>query len=263
MLVGDITLTLLLHASAWEILVGALFVCVAIGIGGLFVTRRWFPHLRHGENNVVATVMLTAVATIFAVLAGFIVVTLNSTTDTASQTTQQETGALLDVYRDSTAMSFELSTTIQQDVLRYSQIVVRYEYPAMADGGSSRRAADAANQIFIDLSAYQPTDAAQTVLMQDALTEYDTFLQARRERIALADSSLSGMLWLSLLVSAGLTVAFTWFFGQDRFRAQLFMTGGVAAVVGIMLFLILILNHPFSGDFSVSSAPFRQILSSG
>lgn len=263
MFASDITISLLLHLRAWEILIASVGVCVAVGIGGLLLARRAFPHLSDGENNVVATVMATAVATIFAVLAGFVVVTLYTTSETATQTTHQETGALLDVYRESTAMSFELATTIQADVLRYSKLVVTDEYPAMARGGSSRQAEDAASQIFTDLSAFQPSTMAQSDLMQEALGRYDAFMQARRTRLALAESSLPGMLWLSIIVSAGLTIAFTWFFGQSRLRAQLLMTGGVAALVGIMLFLIVVLNHPFTGDYSVSSLPFTDILRNG
>ncbi len=263
MLASDFTIALLIHLHAWEILLLSVGLCIGIGIGGLLLTRRLFPHLSEGENNVVATVMATAVATIFAVLAGFIVVTLYTTSENATQATHQETGALLNVYRESTAMSFELATTIQADVLSYSKLVATDEFPAMARGGSSRQAEDAASQIFTDLSAFQPTNQAQSDLMQEALGQYDTFLQARRARLALAESSLPGMLWLSILTSAGLTIAFSWFFGQDRLRAQLFMTGGVAAIVGIMIFLIVVLNHPFTGDYSVSSLPFTEILRSG
>ena len=263
MLASDLTIALLIHLRAWEILLLSVGACIGIGIGGLLLTRRLFPHLSAGENNVVATVMATAVATIFAVLSGFVVVTLYTTAENATQATHQETGSLLDVYRESTAMSFVLATTIQADVLSYSKLVVADEYPAMARGGSSRQAEDAASQIFTDLSAFQPTNQAQSNLMQEALAQYDAFLQARRSRLALAESSLPGMLWLSIIASAGLTIAFSWFFGQDRLRAQLFMTGGVAALVGIMLFLIVVLNHPFTGDYSVSSLPFTEILRSG
>lgn len=263
MQLGDISLQLLLDLHAWEILILAVGGCVVIGVGGLLLARWLFPHLPRGENNVVATVMLTAVATIFAVLGGFVVVTLYTASDNATATTHQEAGALLDVYRESTAMSFGLATTIQADVLRYSNLVVKDEYPAMARGGSSRQAEDAASQIFTDLSAFQPTTQAQSDLMQEALAQYDTFLSARRSRIALAESSLPGMLWLAILIAAALTLGFTWFFGQDRLNAQIVMTAGVAALIGISLFLILVLNHPFAGDYSVSSEPFTQILSSG
>jgi hypothetical protein len=38
------------------------------------------------------------------------------------------------------------------------------------------------------------------------------------------------------------------------------MTGSLAAVIGVLLFVAVSIDHPFSGDVSVRSAPLERVL---
>lgn len=51
---------------------------------------------------------------------------------------------------------------------------------------------------------------------------------------------------------------FTWLFGMRRLTAQLLMVVGVGALIGFSVLIALMIDHPFSGGFSISSAPFRE-----
>ena len=53
-------------------------------------------------------------------------------------------------------------------------------------------------------------------------------------------------------------VAFTWLFGMKRFRTQLVLVEGVAILIGSTLMIAILIDHPFSGDLTVSYAPFQE-----
>ena len=42
-----------------------------------------------------------------------------------------------------------------------------------------------------------------------------------------------------------------------HFRAQLVMVMGVAVLVGCCLLVVVVIDHPLSGEITVSSEPFR------
>jgi len=56
------------------------------------------------------------------------------------------------------------------------------------------------------------------------------------------------------------TVAFTFFFGARNLVVQLVMTNMLAMVIALILLTTLELDHPFSGDLSIHSEPFKQVL---
>jgi hypothetical protein len=55
-------------------------------------------------------------------------------------------------------------------------------------------------------------------------------------------------------------VAFTFFFGARSVVVQLVMTNMLAMVIALILLTTLELDHPFSGDVSIGSEPFTQVL---
>jgi hypothetical protein len=58
-------------------------------------------------------------------------------------------------------------------------------------------------------------------------------------------------LWLVLVAGAVVTIGFTFFFGVPNVRAHALMVAALAAMVGLILFLVLSLDLPFTGDLSV------------
>ena len=65
----------------------------------------------------------------------------------------------------------------------------------------------------------------------------------------------------SFYCSAGIiTVIFSFFFGSENLKAQLIMTTLLAVLIVLILFTILIMDFPFSGDMAVSPDAFKQVL---
>lgn len=53
-----------------------------------------------------------------------------------------------------------------------------------------------------------------------------------------------------------LTLAFTIVFGVRNRRVHTVMVASYAALLGFSMLLVVVLDHPYSGDVRVSSAPF-------
>jgi hypothetical protein len=91
----------------------------------------------------------------------------------------------------------------------------------------------------------------QATIMGAILTELDNVTQGRRTRLMLAAGVVPSVLWFALVAGAFVTLTFTFFFGSHSVRAQSAMSGMLAAVTFMGLFIVVAIDHPFTGSISV------------
>jgi hypothetical protein len=63
-----------------------------------------------------------------------------------------------------------------------------------------------------------------------------------------------------LIIGAIVTVGYTIIFYLENAAMQGLMTGGLALLIASLLFLLLVVDHPFRGDIHVSSESLRVAL---
>jgi hypothetical protein len=254
---------LLVHVPPWLLFSSVVLGTTGLSLIGVLLVRRYAPHFAEGVNNTVGGILMAILGTMYAVVLGFVVVTLWTTLDRAEETTRQEAGALLDVYRDNTTLSFQVASQTQQAVRDYARIAAEEEWPELAVGRTSRRADRAALRVFEVFRDFEPRTNQQSTMLSSANSRYDDFLAARRTRLSLASAGLPGVFWISLLLGAVVTLGFSAFLGQPSLRSHLAMTGALGLMVGLMLAVVLLLNDPFSGNLSVQPGPLQALLSAG
>ena len=72
-------------------------------------------------------------------------------------------------------------------------------------------------------------------------------------------SGLSSSLWALVLIGAMISIAVSWAFHVKNRRMHIWMTTLVSALLGLMVFLLAAMDHPFMGKLSVSSEAFRIV----
>ena len=68
------------------------------------------------------------------------------------------------------------------------------------------------------------------------------------------------MIWFVLLVGGGITVSYAFLFGMKNIKAQYMITAALTVTITLILFLIYVLDHPFSGTSKVSAEPLKQVM---
>ena len=63
-----------------------------------------------------------------------------------------------------------------------------------------------------------------------------------------------------LLIGGLITVSYTYFLGVKNIRAQYLMTAALTVTITLILVLIYILDHPFTGESSVSLKPLKEVI---
>jgi len=72
-------------------------------------------------------------------------------------------------------------------------------------------------------------------------------------------AGLSGALWALVYLGSVINIAVTWCFHLHNRKMHLWMTVLISALLGLMIFLLSAMDHPYLGQISVSMQPFQLI----
>ncbi len=85
-------------------------------------------------------------------------------------------------------------------------------------------------------------------------------LDQRRERLHLGRDSMGAVAWLIVILGAFITIGMTWFYPTESDRTRYPLVGTMGLMFGLMIFLIVVMDHPLLGGFRVESASFEEAL---
>lgn len=241
-----------------------IFVIAVAGtaVGGLLIVRRRVSHAALSKHNDVGGVVFSIVGTIYAVVLAFVVVVTWEALGDADERAAQEAGVLGDVIRDAGLFPDPEGTELQAELVEYTHAVIDEEWPAMAAtvGGSSPHVWDTLERIFTTFAKFEPATPRETNIHAEMLTRLNDLSDHRRLRLLSADNKVPTLMWIMLVIGGLITVGFSYFLGVENHRSHALMTAALSAMIGITLYLIFALDHPFAGAVRVGPDAFRLVL---
>jgi hypothetical protein len=211
-------------------------------------------------NNEVAGFKFAVVGVIYAVMLAFAVIVVWERYSDAEVAVVHEAGAAATLYRLASGPEPE-SAAVRASLGRYLRLAVDEDWPKMAVEQEGHDATVALSALYQDSLRLAHAGSLPVPVLNEVFAQLDTITQARRSRLLLAVGIVPTVLWVTLSLGGVLTVAFTFFFGAENLRAQLLMTGILAVIVFMGLFVIVSIDHPFTGPVHVDSAPLERVLS--
>ena len=83
----------------------------------------------------------------------------------------------------------------------------------------------------------------------------------RSKRTLQSDEELPWVLWLGLILGGIVVVVMTSFLYMENPRPHAIISSLLAAMIGVLLFITLVLDHPFRGLLSIKPDPFEHAVS--
>lgn len=242
-------------------LIGFIVTVIIVGyaVGLMLLTRFQFGADRLKQNNEVAGFKYAVVGVLYAVLLAFVVIAVWEDYSETEASVRDESKAAIDLYHVALALP-EKGAEIQKAIQKYAQSVYDNSWDAMALGGRSERVARDLASLNAAILEQEPRNAKEQVLFQHALDLVTIITDNRNERLESADGSVPAVLWFVLIVGGMITLGYPAFFASSNIYAQILMTGSLAALLALTLFLGLAFDFPFTGDPRISKAPFADAL---
>jgi hypothetical protein len=251
---------LLYGMPTWEMAVWVVALTVALSLLGVLITIRILPPDLRRKHNEFVGFNSALVGVFFAVLLAFIAVSAWESFGKAGDTAATEASLTGDLARDANLFPEPLRTELLNDVRDYVEIVLDKEWPAMADGIElGDEGWRPMNKFHRDLVSFRTTDPIQIAMFSEVLKRMNEFYDARRIRILAAEDHIDPAVWWVVLFGSAGTIVMTLLFGMESLKVHLFMTGSVAASIGLVIVLIIAFDYPFRGEVQISPDAFRNV----
>ena len=253
-------MTALYALSPSVVLLGAVAIAVALACFGHVAVRRAFPRIDFRAHNDVGGIVLGVTGGLFAVMLAFIVAIVWQEFDASSQRVAVEVGAATDLWHTSRGLPAPLGPAVRRNLIAYASAMIDEEWPAMRGGGRSKRAENALTRTFEDVAQFHPADAGASNAQSASLQYLGALHDARHHRLDDNNSGVSAFEWTILVIGALVIVGICYLVGLSSLRAQLLMTGAVAAMIAATFVLIFELDYPFRGDLSIEPSGWQEFL---
>ncbi|CEK11845.1 bestrophin-like domain [Legionella hackeliae] len=195
----------------------------------------------------------------YGVFLGFVIITLWNHYLYVQKNVYQEADDISVVVRYLAVIPPKDRAPMENSLKEYLHAIQTDEWQQMRLGKESDKTWKAVYAMLKTFQNYTPQTAKQGLYYRQILNHMDSFLKERRDRLITVHSILNNELRTALILGAIVIVFLSSLLkahegGAIRILANICL----ALVIGFNLTLALSFDYPFSGDISVSSAPFYQ-----
>ena len=242
-------------------------ICL-VALAGLELVQRLVPATSRQPHNDVAGFIYAALGVIYAVLLALVVIAVWEEYEAASETVEQEANAVAEIAWLAHRLPEPEGTHIQELCRSYAEEVVDKEWPLMEQGEAPLMTQveqtptgwTLIDEIRASLQEVEPQTQADEQLYAEGLDQVQRLADARRMRLVAAEEGIPAVLWAVLIFGGVAAIGFTYLFGLENTWAHRLMVLTLAAVIGLVLFTIGAMEHPFSGGARIGTGAFDLIL---
>jgi hypothetical protein len=251
--------TVLNDLPTWLLAILVIGGCTGLAVGVMLLLRNPVKSSMRDMHNDVAGYVFAVVGVLYALLLGFVILTSWEHVGAAETDVHREAASLTALYETSVGLPQGTQQPARMELRRYTSLVINEEWGAMAHGHSSPRvdaSLDRLYQIYTKAGKAGVQDTVDSASLQLLNEVADT----RAERLSGASGTLTGVFWAIVFFGGAITLAFALLFYLENAGIQIAMITLLAALISSMLFLLIVLDHPYSGGFSISPEAFRSAL---
>ena len=229
-------------------------------VGVALVRRVLHGRVREGHNDVLVPLFLTA-GTLYAVLLGFLVIAVWENYGEAKGNAAEEASTLATLYRQTNGMPSSEQREMRTSLREYAEAVAGDEWRIQAaTGGASPKARKALADMYRSFGSMPRADASASISVE-FLQTLRTVASDRNRRTLQASEGLPAVLWFGILLGGAVVVGMSFLLYMDVTWPHVLASGLMAALIGTLLFITVLLNRPFAGPLALSPEAFEHSVS--
>lgn len=220
--------------------------------------------LASGERTATFTAvspgMLSPLGIVFGLIVAFLASGIWSNANAGQTAVNEEASSLrsavLLVRPFPTASDSEMRLLIARHI---DQVVAR-EWPAMADGSATISAVPSSLGRALELAlGLTPHTAGQTEAQRELVTNLESALDARRQRIIVSHTQVNGLKWGGVMVLGVLLLVAIALVHAGRRTTGAIAMAIFASAIALSLVLIISQDRPFGGPFAIKPTALEQV----
>ncbi|MFA6400395.1 MAG: hypothetical protein WCX31_02045 [Salinivirgaceae bacterium] len=242
-----------------------LFILIII-LGGViaglstYLFNKYSHYIILRSHNEVTGFLFLSIASFYAFLLSFIVFIvwgqLNETRGNASK----EGSFAMGLYRD---IKFYPDTVESKQLmlvyLDFAYNVIDEEFPNMKRMEQSRKTNESFNRVFYKMEHLNPKNPIQIQLVAEMFNNLNQLATYRGLRLTTSENEIPLPLWLPILFGAFITIFCSMLLDIEHRRMHIVLNSLLGVFIGMILFIIILLDHPYTGSLGINPNEYRQI----
>ena len=192
----------------------------------------------------------------YGLLLGLLTVAAYQNNQRVAKAIQSEAALLGSLYSDLNSYPEPTRSEVKSLMRDYTLFTIYRDWPAHREGqfldGGSRRA-DAIRTV---LSRFEPETEGHAILHSAVIRSFQAFSAARQERITGVMIEIPDVLWYAVLVGAAMNVTLLVML-RMRLHQHLLLAAISAFYLGVIMFVIVVLDDPLRGEAGLDPEPFE------
>ncbi|QWD83954.1 DUF4239 domain-containing protein [Polynucleobacter sp. MWH-P3-07-1] len=250
------------NLSEIALLIILLFVSIGSSLACFFLVQKYCTWLSLRDGGIFGTIFANTMPTLVGFIFAFVTVAAWQNHNAINDSVSKEAHTLFDLYQTLGAYPSETQKIGQEEIIKYSKLVINQEWPTLGQTGfdiETFKQLDRINSLFLN---YKPANVSGFALHNEGLRLLSSYRDLRRTRVENANSYIQKPMWGALVVSALFLILFSAFFKTRNIRIHAVMMALVGGSLGVMFFLLTLLDNPFLGPSAIQPIPFEKTLES-
>ena len=212
------------------------------------------------SHNEVTGFLFLAIASFYALLLSFIVLVVWDQYNETKGNVSREGSAAASLYRD---------IKYYPDTLESKQLLVLYndfvhnviedEFPNMEHMQTSRKTSESFNRLFYKLEHLKPQGPFEIQLVAEMFNNLNNLADFRGLRMASMETEIAPSMWLPMILGALFCILCASLLDIESIRVHIFLNAMLGSFVGMFFFIIITLDHPFSGKEGIKPTMYEEV----
>ena len=232
----------------WALIVLAGSAVVAVLL--MLAARRFAAKDGFLADTVPAAAVFGVLGVAFAVLLAFVMFLAFENYIRAREGASREAVAISELDRITGLLPAPQGEQLRNDLVCYARAVISDEWSRMREGHESELVVGWLARMESTVDTIPLDSVRAEVAVNHWLDEMAVRREGRRARLAEATPSIPVVVWLTLVLGAGLTIAYLVVFAdrRERWWTQAVMVGSLTALIVAGLLVVSFLDHPYWED---------------
>lgn len=249
---------------AWLLFIVIVGFTLFLSIGGQALLNPFVKKLHqdgeYDKRNDLISFYLAAVGVFYGITLGLVVVGTWKNFADAEEKVNKEAASIAALYRDVSVIPDSQAKQLKKDLKDYNLFVINIAWPLQAEGKVALQGNKEIDTLQHHLYSFKPDNLHEMAIFQEAITQYNRLLELRRLRMNTVGAGLPTYLWAILIFGGVVNIAICWLFYFENKLLQYFLNCSIALFIGIMIFIISLMDNPYRGDFRIGPDAYIDIL---
>lgn len=242
---------------------GLFWICVItpglLALGGVFLSRMLIGPNYRQQHHTIAQAVLGPIASMFGIMAAFIVATTWSQYSATRLHLNEESDSLRCLYLDAQAFSPEFCKSTRSLYRLYREAVLYHEWKIIHHGEDTLFGDEVLRKLSNLFTSYSVKNDKEFVYFDLSVHNLAKIKMLRHQRLDDSSSTLLPLLWMLFLLGGTTLVFVSFLMVSSVGRSHGAMVMLLAMVIGLMIYAIISLDLPFVGPAKISNHQFQSL----